>query len=287
MPLLKKTIFCLALFSFFFPVVSPAADSYRARRDKVNIRLDSTPLSEAIGTLSKDETVQVVSHKYGWYQIKLPAHLGCWVWAGYIGDIQKNQGKVNATNLNIRSHPDLTAKIVGSLNKDDIVLIQASQDDWLKISCYPYARGWVHENMLEKLSPEEKLTAWIEKNLPRLGIATGSEKEKIEAKLIKKGKDSLDLIETYIPQLSDKAIYRLIEVLTRMGEDNPELIPYFFSQVSLDFLPKSTLYLDVLENILLKDSPKIPFFYLSQKGKLSRSMIQKAYNYLQEKKQAP
>ncbi len=46
------------------------AKSYQAIKNGANIRIDSTSLSESIGTLSNQDLVEVIGKKYDWYKIK-------------------------------------------------------------------------------------------------------------------------------------------------------------------------------------------------------------------------
>jgi SH3-like domain-containing protein len=134
-----------------------AADKiHKAIKQGVNIRLDSTSLSESIGTLSSQDKVRVIDEKYNWCKIKLPARLSCWVWSEFIETDEKNRGEVEANNLNIRNQPSLDGKIIGSLNKNDKIKIKSKKKDWLEISCYQHAYGWVHSKLLEEVTQEEK-----------------------------------------------------------------------------------------------------------------------------------
>src|SRR6056297_1922214 len=52
-----------------FPLTA-SDKTYKATKQGVNIRIDSTSLSESIGVLSSQDKVRVVSEKYNWYRIK-------------------------------------------------------------------------------------------------------------------------------------------------------------------------------------------------------------------------
>ncbi|MCF7872946.1 MAG: SH3 domain-containing protein [Candidatus Omnitrophica bacterium] len=217
-----------------FPLTA-SDKTYKVTKQGVNIRLDSTSLSDSIGTLSSQDKIKVIDEKYDWYKIKLPARLSCWVWSEFIKTDGKNRGEVEANNLNIRNQPSLDGKIIGSLDKNDKIKIKSKKKDWLEVSCYPHAYGWVHSKLLVEATQEEK---------------------------------------TINP-------YKRIAGLSQKGKDNPELISCFFGKVKSGSLENSALYLDVLENIILEDSHKVPFYYLAEKNKLSDKIVQEAYNFLQ------
>lgn len=212
------------------------AKTYKATKEEVNVRLDSTISSKSIGNLSNQETVEVIDEKYGWYKIKLPARLNCWVWSNLVKKTNKDTGVINKANVNIRNQPSLDGEIIGLLNKNDQIIIRSEKKDWLEISCYPHAHGWVHSKLLiEYTSKEEEINP-----------------------------------------------YKKITALSQKGKNNPDLISHFFAEVKSSSLEESALYLDVLENILLEKSPKLPFYYLTTKNKLSNNTVQKTYDFLKE-----
>lgn len=191
---------------------------HKAIKQGVNIRLDSTSLSESIGTLSSQDKVRVIDEKYNWYKIKLPARLSCWVWSEFIKTDGKNRGEVGANNLNIRNQPSLDGKIIGSLNKNDKIKIKSKKKDWLEISCYPHAYGWVHSKLLEEVTQEEK------KINPYKQIAEFSQK----------GKDNPELISYFFDKvksdsLENSALY--LDVLENIIlEDSAKIAFYYLAK---------------------------------------------------------
>jgi uncharacterized protein YgiM (DUF1202 family) len=233
---IKTFLLAFALTACLIFPLAASDKTYKATKQGVNIRLDSTSLSESIGTLSSQDKVKVIDEKYNWYKVKLPARLSCWIWSEFIKTDEKNRGKVKANNLNIRNRPSLDGKIIGSLYENDKIKIKSKKKDWFEIPCYPHAYGWVHSKLLEEITQEE---------------------EKVNP-------------------------YKKIAELSQKGKDNPKLISHFFAKVKSNSLENSALYLDVLENIILEDSAKIPFYYLAEKNKLSNKIIQETYNFLQK-----
>ncbi len=227
---------------FIFTVISLVvphllfAKTYKATKEEVNIRLDSTISSKSIGNLANQEVVEVIGKKYGWYKIKLPARLNCWVWSNLVKKTDKDTGIINKTAVNIRNQPFLDGEIVGLLNKNDQVAIRSEKEDWLEISCYPNAYGWVHGKLLAKVTQKE---------------------EEINP-------------------------YKKIVKLSQKGKNNPELIYHFFAKVESSSPEEAALYLDVLENILLEKSPKLPVYYLVTNNNLSSDTVQKTYDFLKK-----
>lgn len=256
---------------------------YKVTRDNINIRLDSTTFSEAIGTLAKNEVIEVIDQKHQWYQIKIPSRISCWIWSQHLESPKKNIGLVKASKLNIRSHPSLEAAILGALNQGQKVNIKSRQEDWVEISCYPHANGWVHSSLLQKIEPEKSLAYFIETNLAKLGSAPKQERKIIQEKIFSKNEGALEIIKKQLPQLDKATTYEVIDLLSQMAKRNPELIVYFFDQINLNFFLETTIYLDVLANVILADKPKIPFYYLAQKGSFCRKSAQDAYIYLKNK----
>jgi hypothetical protein len=279
----KTLLLALALtvgFSFF-----PAfAELYKTSREKANIRIDSTPLSEPIGVLSGQDIVEAVELKYNWYKIKLPPKFSCWAYSKFIKNGQKETGVVDGQNLNIRNRPSLDGNVIGSLNKGDKVKIKKKKKDWYEIACYPYAFGWVHKKLLKRLKGEQELNYFLQLNLAKLSLVNDKERKIIERKIIEKGKEVIPLIEKQFSQLDKPPIYSIIQIFSQLGQENSELISYFFDKIDSRSLKRSAIYLDALENIILEDSPKLPFYYLFKENKLSRNQLQKAYIFLKSHK---
>jgi hypothetical protein len=265
----------------FFPAL---AELYQTSREEANIRIDSTPLSEPIGVLSGQDVVEVVELKYDWYKIKLPPKFSCWAYSKFIKNGQKEIGVVEGDNLNIRNRPSLNGNVIGSLDKGDKVNIKNKKKDWYEIACYPYAFGWVHKKLLKKLQGEQELDYFLQLNLTKLSLVNDKERKIIEKKIIEKGKEVVPLIEKQLSQLDKPPIYSIIQIFSQLGKENSELISYFFDKIDSRSLKISAIYLDTLENIILKDSPKLPFYYLFKENQLSQNQLQKAYIFLKSHK---
>ncbi len=281
---LKIALLCLMAVVFLQLPSLLLAKPYRSLKDGINVRFDSTTFSETIDKLSKNEVVEVINEKHKWYHIRLPSRINCWVGADFIEDLGQNKAKIKATSLNIRSKPSLEKGIIiGSLKKGKVISVKSKTESWAKISCYPYAKGWVHSNLLEPIKEEEKIKYLLKNKFNKLDHYTSEEKKEIKEEIIQKGKKVIPLLDKQLNQLNEPAVYKSIIILSRIGKKNPDLIPYFFNKINLNFLPKTTVYLDVLQNIVIPDEPKIPFYRLTQESGISREAVQSAYNYLKTK----
>ncbi|MDD5195634.1 MAG: SH3 domain-containing protein [Candidatus Omnitrophica bacterium] len=124
---------------------------YRAIKDGVNVRLDSSPMSEVSGNLKKNELVEVLEERYDWYKIRLPKRFSCYVSAEFIQEIGPGKVKVNASLLNMRKDPSLDSYVIGKAKRGDILNIVGKKDGWYKVSGYPYAFGWAHKDFFKRV----------------------------------------------------------------------------------------------------------------------------------------
>lgn len=157
----------LWIFIIIFSLLSLNNSSYstlslplgKVEKEGLNIRTDSTITSPVIGKLTKNEYVEIIKEKYGWYKIRLPKRFRCYVYSRYLRKIDKNKGEVSASSLNVRSGPSLNAPIIGKVKKGDILNTTKDGKEWVEINCYPYAWGWVYKpfvKLLPKGTPEKK-----------------------------------------------------------------------------------------------------------------------------------
>ncbi|MBU2102853.1 MAG: SH3 domain-containing protein [Candidatus Omnitrophica bacterium] len=145
--------------SFLFLIVClcvPALFAATARiahpvKSDINVRVDSTPMSEVIGTLQKSDEVQIVEERYGWCRVRLPKKFICYVAAEFLENMGDGKGRVSASLLNVRSQPGVDSYVLGTVRKGDVLSIIERVDGWYKVIGYPYVLGWVHRNLLALL----------------------------------------------------------------------------------------------------------------------------------------
>ena len=260
---------------------SQASQYYLVNRDQINIRADSTIASPSLGLLSKNTQVEVVQKTYDWYEIKLPKYFKAYVWGTYIKRLSRLRGEVLASRLNMRQHPSLESPIIGQLSQETIVIVKDKTGDWLQISAYPFATGWVHEKflspqMLEESEEKEALLwAFISKSFEALSTANKSEKEQIIGNIIDKGQNTITLIEMHLDPRNKTLTYDIINIFTQLAKDDSALISYFLKKSESTSLLTSSIYLDVLQNTLEVEGEKIAYYYLAKQGKLSKEKIDK------------
>ncbi|MBD3265000.1 MAG: SH3 domain-containing protein [Candidatus Omnitrophica bacterium] len=274
------------LFLVFFILQAVSAFSYEVhitKEDNINVRADSTILSESLGTLDKGESIEVLEEKYGWLKIRLPDDFPCYVHSDYIEQISANKGKITASTLNLRSSPSLGAYVIGDVGRNTIVKIVEKGKEWTRIGCYPYARGWVHHKFTKPIAKTDNFRHLVIKILSEMTVSDFDSKKKAHRKLIDLGKDIIPVVSSYLPAKDKDVNYSIIFVFTELGEKHPELIEYFFNQIDSAEAKLSGIYLDIIQNLIKpKSSRKKPYFYLSINGKLSETDIEKAKKYLKD-----
>ncbi len=165
--MLKRVYIIFCLFNLIFGLACPK-EIYRVVKNGINIRSDSTPLSSLLGTLEKNEIIEVLEERYDWYKIRLPKGFFGYVSSDYVKEIENNKLKVVASLLNLRSEPHLDAPVIGRIKRDTVLKTIEKNDGWYKVYSFPYGWGWVYKPFLRKI---ELKTFILEGNL--LSLNTG------------------------------------------------------------------------------------------------------------------
>ncbi|MCJ8006937.1 N-acetylmuramoyl-L-alanine amidase [Lederbergia wuyishanensis] len=118
----------------------------------VNVREKPGTTYSIITQIKKGETYEIKNQKDGWYEIKLPSGKRGWIanWLAQekLSPAKTNKGLVTADHLNIRSEPNQSSSVVGTLKAGDEVVILNNDDDWLKIE-YLSGSAWVSSSYIE------------------------------------------------------------------------------------------------------------------------------------------
>ncbi|OQX85029.1 MAG: hypothetical protein B6D55_08095 [Candidatus Omnitrophica bacterium 4484_70.2] len=156
----ERLIAKISLLFFLITIVYPASFPKKGeiKKEGINIRTDSRINSPSIGKLKKEEIVTVVDEKFGWYKIVLPARFNCYVASKYLEKIDKYKAKCKADRVNIRHAPSLNSLILGRINKNSIVKVYNYGKEWSKISCFPYAYGWVYKKFVKIYEKRKKIS---------------------------------------------------------------------------------------------------------------------------------
>jgi uncharacterized protein YgiM (DUF1202 family) len=142
----------------------------RINSNNINIRSDSRVTSETICSVSKEDTVDVISELYGWYKIRLPKNAPSYIKKSFAecrsyvkqeqpGGIQNcTDAKLTGNNVNIRLRPDEKSPILGKLKKDEIVAIRSESALWYQIEPVHNSFGWVNKKFVDR-QPANNISA--------------------------------------------------------------------------------------------------------------------------------
>lgn len=278
----KKLFFILFIF-LIYPSSSFPNSQYIVAKEGIHVRMDSTVTSSSLGFLNKDDEVEVLEEKYEWFRIKLPKNFKCYISRQYIKKIANNKGEVSPTTLNLRHKPSLESHIIGKVHCGDIVNIIRGNKEWYTIIAYPYATGWVHQKFLKKYQGKMNLASFIHKTIPELSTSDIRKKENIHLQLIKEGEKVVPLLETYLASSDKNTCYSIIFILSEVGKRNSQLVPHFFKKADNPSIKVTSVYLDIIQNIVQPKTPRIAYFYLAEEGKLLPKDVHTAIFLLREK----
>jgi uncharacterized protein YgiM (DUF1202 family) len=119
-------------------------------KDKINLRAGPSINYESLYKLTKGEKLRVISEKYNWYKVVLPEYITCFISKKYVKRINKRDGIVTGSRVNLRAGPDNTATIIGQVNKNQRVKIIRILPEWYAISTpLDLAFGWVHKKFID------------------------------------------------------------------------------------------------------------------------------------------
>ncbi|MCX5697191.1 MAG: SH3 domain-containing protein [Candidatus Omnitrophica bacterium] len=144
------------IISFFFCLIlglgtlSSFADDSTPFRGKINsedinIRSDSTVASEVVINLNKGDDVEVVGELYDWYKVRLPKGAPSYVSKGLTEFLDEKTVVVVKENVNVRLGPGESSSILGKTNKGEVLTVEATEGDWLKIKPLNNSFGWVNK----------------------------------------------------------------------------------------------------------------------------------------------
>lgn len=254
--------------------------------ENVNIRTDSTTLSPSLGFLNQGEKVEILEKRYSWYKIRLPEEFPCYVSSKYIQVIDKNKGKVTASSVNLRQQPSLESFVIGKIAKGTILeILQKEDDEWFKVIGYPNTSAWIHEQFVKLTgqiddtdSLQEKI-ALSTQLIQQLSEPNMLNKKETHDKLLQMGEAIIPELETKLISADKYTTYSIIFILGELGKQNPKLTFCFLSKVNPVSTLLSSIYLDVVQNIV-GPQRMIPYYYLQTQQKLTSGIIEKSRNYL-------
>lgn len=112
--------------------------------DTVNLRSEPETSAKIIIQLSKDSKVTIIKKSNDWYNISFNDTDG-WVFAQFVDvkDSVIETGIVNATNVNVRSKPDIDSEIITRLDKGTSIQIYEISGKWARFLVDEDNYGWM------------------------------------------------------------------------------------------------------------------------------------------------
>jgi len=166
---IKITFILFAACFIFTKVESVVAFSSfvgQINSDNINVRADATVGSAIVCTLSKGETVEIISEVYDWYKIRLPKKAPSYVKGNLVECINTNtvssspsciSAKVIKNRINIRLGPSESTWILGKADRSTVVNILSEEGAWYKIQPIHNSYAWVNKKFISKdFAPEVK-----------------------------------------------------------------------------------------------------------------------------------
>ena len=104
--------------------------------------------------LKRDTEVDVVKEVFGWYQIKAPRGVFCWVHKDLVLlDAGGKAGAIRGENVNVRGdsilgHPPIRSDVVDQVSKGTRVIVVGTEGDFLRIEPTAGARVFVRADMV-------------------------------------------------------------------------------------------------------------------------------------------
>ncbi len=151
----RALLFFIGLFSLSVTTFLFAAENFTGEinANNINIRSDSTPSAEVICTVNKGRRLEVVLEHYDWYKVRLPKNAPAFVKKNLVlVSGSSSSAKVLKENVNIRLHPNESARILGRVTVDDILAIRDDKGEWLRVEAPLNTFGWINKKFVNKVS---------------------------------------------------------------------------------------------------------------------------------------
>ncbi|MBP7088179.1 MAG: SH3 domain-containing protein [Candidatus Omnitrophica bacterium] len=258
-------------------------EKYIVSEDKINVRVDSTIYSESLGYISKGKVVQVIKDKFDWNKIVLPPEFNCYISKKYTKKVKDNIVRVTAPQVNLRNKPSLNSYIIGKAPQNREFYLLEENEEWVKIQGYPYTYGWVHKNFLNKADEITDLSASVDEIIKLSELNNLNNKSELIQPLLEKGEKIIPLLETYMMSTDENILRNIIFTLTKLAQKEPKLVFLFLEKIDPSSLKVSSIYLDVLTNMLNSSDTAINYVNLAKEEKLSSEDIKKTKEFLQQK----
>ncbi|MGL5346554.1 MAG: SH3 domain-containing protein [Peptostreptococcaceae bacterium] len=144
----------------------------------LNVRSGPSTKNKVIGSLSRNKDVTILETSNGWHKVRLSNNKEGWASGKYINTGQSstsnnsntnssssnNQNSIIGTpinetgtatlNLNVRSGPSTSYKVVGSLSKNKSITLLESSNGWYKVKLSNNKEGWASGKYIKRGSSD-------------------------------------------------------------------------------------------------------------------------------------
>ena len=278
---MRKTLLFLLISCIYLPIAFTSS-TYTVTKDKINVRVDSTVMSDSLGLLIKGTVLEAVEEKYDWVKIRLPQNYSCYIAKQFVERLPDNKGKVIASSLHLRDKPSLDSHSLGRIPRGSMISIIDRKKEWYKIRGYPHAHGWVHKKFLQQTDKTPSLSMEVKTLVSKLSEPDIRKKINVHNKLVEKGEIVIPLLEVYLSEADKNTTYSLISILAQLGKANPRLISHFLQKAEPASIKIAGIYLDIAQDIIQPKGERKAYFYQAQLGKLTPNEINKAKRLLQK-----
>lgn len=224
--MIKLASLVVAIFSFSMlsPLYAGGVEGI-VTANKLNLRVKPTTQYAKVASVKKDDRLEVVSHKDGWYQVVAPPNTEVWVSALFVKD-----GMI-AKRVHLRAGPSVAFSSYRFAEPGEKVKIldESRNKDWLKIAPPPGLTVWASAQYIF-LTPENAAKLANKKAEVAKSKVKGDKKDAAPVKgpAVKKGDAQLPLpfidssekvvtVEGYIVPLRQGAKYVTHAVASKMN----------------------------------------------------------------------
>ena len=189
------------IFVLFLSCCFAFADDFKPFKGKVNsedinLRIDSTISSEIICKAKKGVYIDVLSHAYGWYRVRLPKYAPSFISDEFIATLDEKIAKIAKPGVNVRLAPSVDSPIIGKTGKDEVITVIESKNGWSKIEPIFNSFGWISAKFIDKTELPVDIKEAVK---PEIKIVTKEEVDSI-GKLLQEVKAEIEKEKVKIPE---------------------------------------------------------------------------------------
>lgn len=149
-------VIILALLVFVGLFATHALAAYQQitiKANVVNVRQGPGLSYDVMSQANKGETMNVISQKNNWYQVRLSGDKIGWVASWLVDNTEVSAtsnrvAKVTNSFANVRQSSSADSQLLGKLNQGDKITVLYQQNGWSQIK-YNSAVGWVQSDLIE------------------------------------------------------------------------------------------------------------------------------------------